>query len=91
MHLAAASGRLNVLKDFSDLGASVNYHDGKGLTPLYHSIVNGTAVGVCRYLLASGAVLGVSDIHGSEEVHQACKSGLYLHLEVRNPTVIFRS
>ncbi len=53
-----------------DLGASPNYRDSKGLTPLYLSVTEGADVGVCDTLLHDHAVIGAQDMQGWQEVHQ---------------------
>ena len=53
----------------------------KGLTPLYQSIHFGANPLICELLLKEKSQLGVTDFHGCEEIHQACKLGYVQHVE----------
>lgn len=53
-----------------DLGASPNYRDSKGLTPLYYTITHGADVQLAEMLLHDHAAIGATDPQGWQEVHQ---------------------
>ena len=55
---------------FSDLGASPNYRDHRGLTPLYYCVTYAKDPLVCEALLHDYAVIGVADHQGWQETHQ---------------------
>uniref|UniRef100_A0A671W4Z9 SH3 and multiple ankyrin repeat domains 1 n=1 Tax=Sparus aurata TaxID=8175 RepID=A0A671W4Z9_SPAAU len=63
------------------LGASPNYKDRCGLTPLYHTVLTGGDTTCCETLLYYRARLGTRDENGWEESHQACQHGFAQHLE----------
>ena len=50
-------------------GASPNYRDAKGLTPLYHTAIMGDDMGACISLLRYRAELGIQDQGGWTELH----------------------
>ena len=50
-------------------GASPNYRDGKGLTPLYHTAIMGDDTGACISLLRYRAEFGIQDQGGWTELH----------------------
>lgn len=52
------------------LGASPNYKDRCGLTPLYHTVLTGGDTTCCETLLYYRARLGTRDENGWEESHQ---------------------
>ncbi|KAL0156138.1 hypothetical protein M9458_047384, partial [Cirrhinus mrigala] len=52
------------------LGASPDYRDRCGLTPLYHSVLTGGETSCCETLLYYRARLGVRDENGWDESHQ---------------------
>lgn len=54
----------------SDLGASPNYRDARGLTPLYYSVTHATDPLLCEALLHDYAVIGATDNQGWQETHQ---------------------
>ncbi|XP_065551594.1 SH3 and multiple ankyrin repeat domains protein 3 isoform X3 [Lathamus discolor] len=64
-----------------DLGASPDYKDSRGLTPLYHSAMVGGDPYCCELLLHDYARLGCVDENGWQEIHQACRYGHVQHLE----------
>ncbi|GFY38792.1 SH3 and multiple ankyrin repeat domains protein 3 [Trichonephila inaurata madagascariensis] len=64
-----------------DLGASPNYKDSKGLTPLYYTLLHASDHQLTEILLHDHAFIGTCDPQGWQEVHQACKHGLVQHLE----------
>ena len=50
-------------------GASPDYRDAKGLTPLYHTAIMGDDPGACITLLRYRAEIGVKDQGGWSELH----------------------
>ena len=56
-----------------DLGASPNYKDSKGLSPLYLSVSHSADVTLTEMLLHDHAIVGAQDLQGWQEVHQARK------------------
>lgn len=52
------------------LGASPNYKDRCGLTPLYHTVLAGGDTSCCETLLYYRATLGTRDENGWDESHQ---------------------
>ncbi|XP_035987907.1 SH3 and multiple ankyrin repeat domains protein 1 isoform X6 [Fundulus heteroclitus] len=77
------------------LGASPDYKDRCGLTPLYHTVLTGGETSCCETLLYYRAKLGTRDENGwdeshqhrdeeefgMEEIHKACQNGFAQHLE----------
>lgn len=70
MHRAVEKNSLDSVKTLLELGASPNYKDGKGLTPLYLSVTNKTDPLLCESLLHDHATIGAQDLQGWAEVHQ---------------------
>lgn len=58
------------------LGASPNYRDRCGLTPLYHTVLTGGDTSCCETLLYYRARLGTTNENGWDESHQVPKSSL---------------
>ncbi|XP_035384634.1 SH3 and multiple ankyrin repeat domains protein 3 isoform X1 [Electrophorus electricus] len=81
MHKAVQAHNHVALTTFLDLGASPDYKDSRGLTPLYHSAMVGGDPYCCELLLYDHAQLGYSDENGWQEIHQACRHGNVQHLE----------
>ncbi|XP_049865161.1 SH3 and multiple ankyrin repeat domains protein 2 isoform X2 [Pectinophora gossypiella] len=81
MHRSIEKNSLEAVKTLLELGASPNYKDGKGLTPLYLSVTNKTDPLLCETLLHDHATIGATDLQGWQEVHQACRNGLVQHLD----------
>ncbi|GAB6022714.1 hypothetical protein CHUAL_006810 [Chamberlinius hualienensis] len=81
LHRAVEKNNLEAIKTMLDLGASPNYKDNKGLTPLYYSIINNADPHVCELLLHDHAAIGAADHQGWQEVHQSCRNGMVQHLE----------
>ncbi|KAJ1530379.1 hypothetical protein ONE63_005288 [Megalurothrips usitatus] len=81
MHRSVEKGSLEALSTLLELGASPNYKDGKGLTPLYLTVTHRTDPMLAQTLLHDRAVIGAQDLQGWQEVHQACRNGLVVHLE----------
>lgn len=57
-----------------DLGASTDYKDSRGLTPLYHSAMVGGDPYSCELLLHDYAKVGCIDENGWQEIHQVSGS-----------------
>lgn len=53
-----------------ELGASPNYKDARGLTPLYFSVTRKSDPKISESLLHDHATLGIQDTQGWQEVHQ---------------------
>ncbi|KAF3853436.1 hypothetical protein F7725_014124 [Dissostichus mawsoni] len=62
------------------LGASPNYKDRCGLTPLYHTVLTGGDTSCCETLLYYRAKLGSRDENGWDESHQRKDSAATLPL-----------
>lgn len=61
---------LHIHSTLLELGASPNYRDARGLTPLYLSVIKKTDTKICESLLHDHATLGTQDTQGWQEVHQ---------------------
>ncbi|KAI4545727.1 hypothetical protein MG293_002282 [Ovis ammon polii] len=81
VHCATRQRNAAALTTLLDLGASPDYKDSRGLTPLYHSALGGGDALCCELLLHDHAQLGTTDENGWQEVHQACRFGHVQHLE----------
>ncbi|KAM9772455.1 SH3 and multiple ankyrin repeat domains protein 3 isoform 4-T4 [Syngnathus typhle] len=81
LHRAVMCRNSAALTTLLDLGASPDYKDSRGLTPLYHSAMVGGAPYCCELLLQDHAILGMTDENGWQEIHQACRHGNVQHLE----------
>uniref|UniRef100_A0A8B9L578 SH3 and multiple ankyrin repeat domains protein 3 n=1 Tax=Astyanax mexicanus TaxID=7994 RepID=A0A8B9L578_ASTMX len=81
LHKAVQTHNDVALTTLLDLGASPDYKDSRGLTPLYHSAMVGGDPYCCELLLYDHAQLGYSDENGWQEIHQACRHGNVQHLE----------
>ncbi|KAI4475796.1 hypothetical protein M0804_014077 [Polistes exclamans] len=81
MHRAVERNSLEAVKTLLELGASPNYKDTKGLTPLYYSVIFKTDPMLCETLLHDHATIGAQDLQGWQEVHQACRNNLVQHLD----------
>ncbi|XP_034040469.1 SH3 and multiple ankyrin repeat domains protein 2b [Thalassophryne amazonica] len=81
LHKAARSKNQAALTTLLELGASPDYKDSCGLTPLYHSVLVGGDPGCCELLLNHHAAVCCQDENGWHEVHQACRHGHVQHLE----------
>uniref|UniRef100_A0A3B3D0B6 SH3 and multiple ankyrin repeat domains 2a n=1 Tax=Oryzias melastigma TaxID=30732 RepID=A0A3B3D0B6_ORYME len=81
LHKASRSKNHVILMALLELGASPDYKDSRGLTPLYHSVVVGGDPGCCELLLKHHASMCCQDENGWHEVHQACRHGHVQHLE----------
>ncbi|KAK9516796.1 hypothetical protein VZT92_024707 [Zoarces viviparus] len=81
LHKAVSSKNHTALTTLLDLGASPDYKDSRGLTPLYHSSMVGGDPYCCELLLHDHAQVGCVDENGWQEIHQACRYGHVQHLE----------
>ncbi|XP_034534823.1 SH3 and multiple ankyrin repeat domains protein 3 [Notolabrus celidotus] len=81
LHRAVLCRNSTSLTTLLDLGASPDYKDSRGLTPLYHSAMVGGAPYCCELLLQDHATIGITDENGWQEIHQACRFGNVQHLE----------
>ncbi|XP_066176545.1 SH3 and multiple ankyrin repeat domains protein 2 [Sylvia atricapilla] len=81
LHKAARAKNQAALKTLLELGASPNYKDSCGLTPLYHTAVVGGDPFCCELLLHEHATVSCKDENGWQEIHQACRYGHVQHLE----------
>ncbi|XP_061671634.1 SH3 and multiple ankyrin repeat domains protein 2b isoform X3 [Syngnathoides biaculeatus] len=81
LHKAARSKSQVTLTTLLELGASPDYKDSRGLTPLYHSVVVGGDPGCGELLLNHRASVCCQDENGWHEIHQACRHGHVQHLE----------
>ncbi|XP_077178222.1 SH3 and multiple ankyrin repeat domains protein 2 isoform X1 [Paroedura picta] len=81
LHKAGRAKNQVTLKTLLELGASPNYKDSCGLTPLYHTAVVGGDPYCCELLLHEHALVGCTDENGWQEIHQACRYGHVQHLE----------
>ncbi|XP_029470923.1 SH3 and multiple ankyrin repeat domains protein 3 isoform X4 [Rhinatrema bivittatum] len=81
LHKAVRCRNHVVLMTLLDLGASPDYKDSRGLTPLYHSAMVGGDPYCCELLLHDYAKVGCMDENGWQEIHQACRYGHVQHLE----------
>ncbi|XP_048356095.1 SH3 and multiple ankyrin repeat domains protein 3-like [Sphaerodactylus townsendi] len=81
LHKAVRCRNHAALMTLLDLGASTDYKDSRGLTPLYHSAMVGGDPYCCELLLHDYAQVGCVDENGWQEIHQACRYGHVQHLE----------
>uniref|UniRef100_A0A8C4RV64 SH3 and multiple ankyrin repeat domains protein 3 n=1 Tax=Erpetoichthys calabaricus TaxID=27687 RepID=A0A8C4RV64_ERPCA len=81
LHKAVRTKNHTALITLLDLGASPDYKDSRGLSPLYHSSMVGGDPYCCELLLHDHAVVGCVDENGWQEIHQACRHGHVQHLE----------
>lgn len=64
------------LQTLLELGASPDYKDSYGLTPLYHTAVVGGDPCCCELLLHEHAAVSCKDENGWHEIHQVCGAAL---------------
>ncbi|KAM5318517.1 SH3 and multiple ankyrin repeat domains protein 2 isoform 1-T1 [Glossophaga mutica] len=81
LHRAARARNQVALKTLLELGASPDYKDSYGLTPLYHTAIVGGDPYCCELLLHERAAVCCEDENGWHEIHQACRYGHVQHLE----------
>ena len=65
------------IRTLLDLGASPNYKDAKGLTPLYLTVSQSADVTLTEMLLHDHAIVGAQDLQGWQEVHQVSNNNGY--------------
>lgn len=70
MHRSVERNNLEAVTTLLELGASPNYKDAKGLTPLYLAVTCRTDPMLCEGLLHDRAAIGAQDLQGWQEVHQ---------------------
>ncbi|KAK2511808.1 hypothetical protein Q9233_016686, partial [Columba guinea] len=73
VHKAARAKNQVTLKTLLELGASPNYKDSCGLTPLYHTAIVGGDPFCCELLLHEHATVSCKDENGWQEIHQVGK------------------
>ncbi|XP_030634464.1 SH3 and multiple ankyrin repeat domains protein 2b [Chanos chanos] len=81
LHKAVRAKNQIALKALLELGASPDYKDSQGLTPLYHTVTVGGDPSCCEVLLRAHAAVACHDENGWHEIHQACRYGHVQHLE----------
>ncbi|XP_069758383.1 SH3 and multiple ankyrin repeat domains protein 2b isoform X3 [Narcine bancroftii] len=81
LHKAASAKNHMALMTLLELGASTDYKDSRGLTPLYHTAMVGGDPYCCELLLYEHAFISCKDENGWQEIHQACRYGHVQHLE----------
>ncbi|XP_059832058.1 SH3 and multiple ankyrin repeat domains protein 2b isoform X1 [Hypanus sabinus] len=81
LHKAARAKNHKALMTLLELGASTDYKDSRGLTPLYHTAMVGGDPYCCELLLYEHAFIGCKDENGWQEIHQACRYGHVQHVE----------
>lgn len=64
MHRSIEHKSLEAMKTLLELGASPNYKDGKGLTPLYLSVTHNVDPQFSEILLHDHAATGAQDLQG---------------------------
>lgn len=72
MHRAVERNNKEAVKTLLELGASPNYKDTKGLTPLYYSVIYKADEMICNALLHDHASIGAEDLQGWQEIHHVC-------------------
>uniref|UniRef100_G3QKK2 SH3 and multiple ankyrin repeat domains 2 n=1 Tax=Gorilla gorilla gorilla TaxID=9595 RepID=G3QKK2_GORGO len=70
LHKAARARNQVALKTLLELGASPDYKDSYGLTPLYHTAIVGGDPYCCELLLHEHATVCCKDENGWHEIHQ---------------------
>lgn len=72
LHMAAASGDVDLARTLVSRGVNVNARDKTGLTALHLAVESGSA-GIARILLAAGADVALGDNHGDTALHLATR------------------
>lgn len=67
------------LRTLLELGASPNYKDARGITPLYISITRKCEPKITESLLHDHATLGTQDNQGWNEVHQVSNTLYFIN------------
>ena len=62
-----------VFQTLLDLGASPNYKDSRGLTPLFHAVISKANERCVQMLLHDHALIGCHDDQGGTEIHHVSK------------------
>ncbi|CAF1634071.1 unnamed protein product [Adineta ricciae] len=87
LHKSAMHYRKESIVTLLELGASPNVYDEKGLTALYHTVLNKQSESIndsaycCQLLLQDHSIVNCRDDYLSTELHQACRLGLVQHVE----------
>uniref|UniRef100_A0A1A9WV00 SH3 and multiple ankyrin repeat domains protein 3 n=1 Tax=Glossina brevipalpis TaxID=37001 RepID=A0A1A9WV00_9MUSC len=76
LHRAVEKDSLEAVTTLLELGASPNYKDARGITPLYISITRKCDAKITESLLHDHASLGTQDNQGWNEVHQVLISNV---------------
>ena len=74
-----------IFQTLLDLGASTNYKDSRGLTPLYYSVLYGKNANCTEMLLHERAQIGVQDEQGWYEIHQVNPIFFTIFVEISTP------
>ncbi|VDM28042.1 unnamed protein product [Toxocara canis] len=81
MHKAAFMSSVENVQTLLELGASPNYRDPLGLTPLYYSMLTADSkADVAEMLLKDAADICITDMHGNHEIHQCDLSAFWPRL-----------
>ncbi|VDO33265.1 unnamed protein product [Brugia timori] len=73
MHKAAYWSLAENVNCLLELGASPNYRDPLGLTPLYYNMLQSSSKSsVAQMLLYNYSDINVTDLDGNHEIHQVC-------------------
>ena len=79
MHKAAFLSSVENVRCLLELGASPNYRDPLGLTPLYYNMLTADSKpDVAEMLLKDAADISVTDMHGNHEIHQVFCCSLFI-------------
>ena len=80
IHKSVAKNNSEALRTLLDLGASPNYKDSKGLTPLYLTVSLSTDVLLTEMLLHDRALVGAQDLQVRHRTKvNFFKNGICLH------------
>ncbi|XP_038073650.1 protein shank-like isoform X2 [Patiria miniata] len=82
LHKAVNAGNQSAIELLLSLGASPNYKDSRGLTPLYYNVQNGGEPMIAELLLKDRAAVNIADEQGWTEIHHACRYGRAQHLQL---------
>ncbi|CAB4064249.1 SHANK [Lepeophtheirus salmonis] len=82
LHRAVTKNNSESVKTLLDLGASPNYKDGRGLTPLYHAVASSSDVNLVEMLLHDHAMVGVQDRQEWHEVHHHLEHLLFYSADI---------
>lgn len=85
MHKAAYWSLAENVNCLLELGASPNYRDPLGLTPLYYNMLHSNSKSsVAQMLLYNYSDIAVTDLDGNHEIHQVCTAILYFMIHDLN-------